>query len=179
MKEQLNLGRLKMRVVRARTAIGRGTRYKLGQGGFHPLDVLPTRTGQCDCSGFAAWTMGINRWQGRHKKPWASYLPWVETTAIVRDATGAQRLFKRIDEPVPGCLVVYGDRLGRQGHVGIVDNVRGLKDFTVIHCSKGNDRSGDAIQRTNGGLFVRAKAIFVVLREDFEKVYPTEVIDLL
>ena len=118
----------------------------------------------------------IDRWQGRHRKAWSSAIPWIETTAIVRDANGASRLFKKIDDPVPGCLVVYGDRLGRQGHVGVVDDVRSKTDFDVVHCSKGNDRNGDAIQRTKGGLFVRAKAIFVVLREDFEKVYPTEVI---
>lgn len=172
---ELNRGKLHGRVIRARQAIGRGTRYVLGQGGFHPLDTLPTRNGSCDCSGFAAWGLGIDRWQGRHKKKWSAVVPWIETTAIVKDARGKNHLFRQVNQPIPGCLVVYGDRFGRQGHVGIVDSVRSATDFDVIHCSKGNDRNGDAIQRTSGGLFLKAGASFVVLNEDFENVIETTV----
>lgn len=150
-------------MVRARSAVGRGIRYKLGEGGFRPLDALPTRTGLCDCSGFAAWVLGIDRWQGRHRKPWSSRIPWIETTAIVRDATGPQLLFVQLPEPVPGCLVVYGDRLGRQGHVGIVDNVRSATDFDVVDCAS---RRGDAIQRRDASLFLRRRAIYVTLGQD-------------
>lgn len=94
---------------------------------------------------------------------------------MVNDAMGKSRLFKRIMVPVPGCVVVYGDRFGRQGHTGLVDSVRSATDFDVIHCSVGNDRKGDAIQRTNGKLFVRAGAIFIVLNEDYENVIETVV----
>lgn len=171
----LDLHKLQGRCIRARSAIGRGTRYKLSKGGFHPFDALPTKDGHCDCSGFVAWAIGMDRWQGRHTKPWSAQIPWIETTAIVQDAKGKQRLFKQIERPVPGCIVVYGDRIGRQGHVGLVDSVRSATDFDVIHCSVGNDRSGDAIQRTNGRLFVKAKAIFCVLNEDYENVIVTTV----
>ena len=176
--KDLKPGRLQTRVIRARRAIGRGTKYKLGQGGFHPIDTLPTRTGYCDCSGFVAWVLGLDRWQGRHNKRHSSAMPWIETTAMVRDANGKGLLFVKLDGPVPGCIVVYGDSFGRQGHTGIVDNVRGPKDFDVVHCSVGNDRSGDAIQRTHGSLFVKKKAIFITLREDLECPIQTPVINL-
>lgn len=176
--KELDIAKLQGRCIRARGAVGRGTRYTLGQGGYSPMDPLPTRNGQCDCSGFVAWCIGMDRWQGRHKKPWKSLIPWIETTAIVKDAKGAQKLFTTIETPVPGCLVVYGDRFGKQGHVGIVDNVTSKTVFEVVHCSKGNDRAGDAIQRTSGALFVRAKTIFVVLNEDFRNRIETVVEEL-
>lgn len=171
----LDVHKLNSRCIRARGACGRGTRYKLGKGGFFPLDPLPTRTGYCDCSGAISWFIGIDRWQGQHSKRWSSQIPWIETTAIVNDAKGKQLLFKQIPRPVPGCIVVYGDRLGHQGHVGLVDSVRSDKDFDVIHCSVGNDRNGDAIQRTLGTLFVKAKAIYCVLNEDYRNEIVTEV----
>lgn len=168
----LNTAKLDGRIARARSACNRGISYGLGQGGMEPRDDLPTRNARCDCSGFAAWGLSLDRFQGDKGKLHSKAIPWIETTAIARDATGAQRLFQQIEKPVPGCLVVYGDRkvLGRkrEGHIGFVSEVRNRLDFDVIHCSVGNDRKGDAIQETHGALFVRANAIFVVLVEDFQ-----------
>lgn len=168
----LDVTRLNRRVMHAKSAVGRGTRYVLGQGGFHPLDSLPTRSAACDCSGFAAWVLGISRWQADKGKPWSKHIPWIETSAIVADATGPQRLFKRITSPVPGCLVVYGDKkvLGvrRQGHVGIVAEVVNGRAVKVIHCSKGNDRTGDAIQITGPNVFENGRSIYCLLKEDWK-----------
>ena len=48
-------------LTRARSAIGHGITYHLGHGGLHPADALPSRDGQCDCSGFVAWVLGRSR----------------------------------------------------------------------------------------------------------------------
>lgn len=170
MANVLSVARLEARVLRALTGCGRGISYGLGQGGYHPEDALPTRNGLSDCSGYVAWGLHLDRYQGDKGKRHSPFVPWIETSAIVRDAVGRNALFCEIERPVAGCVVVYGDRIvlgrKRQGHTGIVVKVRGL-DFDVAHCSVGNDRKGDAIQVTNGGLFIRQGAIYAVLNEDF------------
>ena len=141
-------------VQRARSAAGRGIAYRLGAGGMHPADELPTRNGFCDCSGFVAWCLG----RDRHN----SEMPggWVETSAIFRDAkliTG-EGLFDEVAwrEAQGGDLVVYGDRyepgtrkLIHQGHVGVVASIGADGPATAIHCSRGNERRhGEAICET-------------------------------
>lgn len=64
-------------VLEARRWVGGGV-YKLGAGGRNPDDGTPfDRDGRCDCSGFVAHCLGIDR-----KQPDG----WVNTTAIVLDA---------------------------------------------------------------------------------------------
>lgn len=148
-----------LRVARARSAIGRGTVYRLGRGGFDPRAPHPGP--ECDCSGFAAWTLGMSR------RPKLGRLWWIETTNIVRDATGRRRVFTQIPGPVPGCLVVYGDRGGRQGHVGVVTRVSSQFSFDIVDCSSGSWRHGlDAIRERSGRFMVDSGAIFVALRQD-------------
>ncbi len=43
---------------RTRAALGKGTVYRLGKGGFDPTQPM---TQECDCSGFVAWAIGIPR----------------------------------------------------------------------------------------------------------------------
>lgn len=173
MELKLKTEKLRARAAHAKSAVGRGTRYGLGQGGMSPKDELPTRNGRCDCSGFAAWAIGISRYQYDKGKKWSKAIPWIETTAIVKDAIGPQKLFRQIPYPVVGALVVYPDRkiLGvwLQGHVGIATEIRDARSFDVAHCSVGNDKKGDAIQVTGGDLFQRKHAIYCVLNEDFEE----------
>lgn len=165
----LNQNRLKDRVRRARSAVGRGTRYRLGRGGFDPSLKLPAQSGDCDCSGFLSWALGISRHQRDKDKPWSKAIPWIETTAIYKDAKGKKLLFTKISEPVPGCLVVYPDRwLGvKQGHVAIVSTVSSDgKSFDIIDCSSRGVR--EAINERPGVWMLGRKAIFAVLNEDFE-----------
>jgi|TARA_R110002020_G_scaffold14313_10_gene50908 hypothetical protein len=92
-----------------------GTTYKLGSGGYEWLPDFPST--ELDCSGFVASVLG------RSRKPQVDFPYWLSTDSIWGDCADKQRLFKQIVEPVPGCLVVYPDSNGRQGHVGIVSGV--------------------------------------------------------
>lgn len=164
---------LAARVARARSALGHGIRYGMGQGGNHPEDPLPTRNGLCDCSGFAAWVLGVDRHQADKGKPWSKSMPWIETMAIVRSVYDPLRsvsdqhgMFIRLLDPVPGCLAVYGDykSLGRthQGHVMVVEAVPPGRILT-IDCSV----SGGGIAAMDRTGIIKARgAIFVALRQD-------------
>lgn len=160
--------RLDNRVRRARSAIGRGIRYRLGHGGVHVRDELPTRTGYCDCSGFIAWVLGISR----VPKPGRQW--WLETTNIYRDATSGKRsTFVQIPHPVPGCLVVYPDRkvLGvhREGHIGVVTRVLDGRIWTVDCSASDGGKTKEAIRELDRTrLWTSRKSIYVLLREDFE-----------
>ena len=149
------------RIDRARSAVGRGIKYKLGKGGFDPSSDTPANgAGLCDCSGFIAWVMGVTR------KPSPLFDRWVETTNICNDATGDQSLFLMVDGPRPGALAVYGDSGGKQGHVAIVT---GADPLMGIDCSSSRSkRTGDAIHERSLA-FMAKRAIFVVPRSDFSE----------
>lgn len=161
----MNNNTLRSRVARARSAIGKGTIYKLGLGGFDPNAAHPGQ--KCDCSGFAAWCLRLSR-KPKEERNW-----WIETTAIVRDALSddPNGVFAKIDCPVPGCLVVYPDRKTEsrtvQGHVGIVSAVRSQKDFDIVDCSSFSYREHrDAIRERSGVFMPKKGAIFCTLRQD-------------
>jgi cell wall-associated NlpC family hydrolase len=145
-------------VTRARSAIGRSTRYVLGRGGMKPDTPHPADDeGGCDCSGFAAWALGISRWI-REGHPLLGRFDgsWFETSAVVRNARlpGGPLAPVEWSAARPGCLIVYGDRklpTGRtsQGHIGVVTEADGSGPLAVCHCSSGNwKRTEDAIQET-------------------------------
>jgi hypothetical protein len=164
----LNQARLSSRLDRARSALKYACRYQLGEGGFNPkYPFNPCPHGDSDCSGFISWVLMTQR----APKPGRDF--WIETTAIYHDATRAQRVFKRIDYAVPGCLVVYGDEGKRQGHIAVVEMVRGDVTnwrFDTIECASGLlGKMGKAIRRRKNAqsVFKPGKAIFCVLVEDF------------
>jgi cell wall-associated NlpC family hydrolase len=152
-------------VARARSAIGLRIDYKLGKGGMNPATKSPASNGECDCSGFSSWCIGLSR---QTKDPFYVALNggWLETTAMTADALRTGGILTKVDTPQPGDLIVYGDRVvnGRrsQGHVGIVSEVRDGKASKVIHCSSGNARRvpGRAVQETSPSLFFNAGAIY-------------------
>lgn len=156
------------RVIRALEVCGRGIRYRLGHGGTHPRDEFPTRDGWCDCSGFIAWLLGLNR-MPKPGRPW-----WIETTNIYRDAMSgkAHSTFVRLSGPQAGCLVVYPDKfvLGkkvREGHIGLVVSDDGAR-FETIDCAA--DKGGKTLEsirrRDRTALWLNRGAIFVALRQD-------------
>ena len=137
-------------VERARSAAGFGTKYKLGKGGFNPASPHPwSSLGECDCSGFIAWVLGISR---HTDNPWYRKQNggWLETTAIVRDCGTPFGFFDKREwtQARPGDLIVYGDSGGKQGHVGLITEVDATGPVKAIHCSSGNSRGGDAIRET-------------------------------
>jgi len=148
-------------VNRALSATNRGTQYGLGDGGMRPEDPMPSSHGKCDCSGFVAWALGMSR-----KTTEAFYVKyiggWIETTAVAKDIASSAGIFEKLTTPVPGCVVVYGDHKDhtgkhREGHIAIVTEVNGQEGVDgiekIVHCSMGNDRTGDAIQETAPTVF--------------------------
>jgi hypothetical protein len=143
-------------IARARSVVAKGCFYGLGSGGMRPNDPHPWDSAhKCDCSGFAAWALGVSR---QTDDPWyrAQNGGWLETSAIVRDCETPYGHFAIVPKKQarPGDLLVYGDRtdaqgVTRQGHVGICAEVNEEGPTKVIHCSRGNERkTGDAIQET-------------------------------
>ena len=149
---------------RAQGACQKPIVYKLGKGGFTPAAQSPGEAAsQCDCSGFVAWCIGQSR---QTSNPFYKALNggWIETTAMVADALAVGGIFTKTDNPVPGDVIVWGDRKvnGKtvQGHVGIIAQVADGKATKVIHCSSGNFKKfGKAIQETDAALFYRNNAI--------------------
>jgi hypothetical protein len=154
-------------VSRAQASVAQGCKYVLGKGGFSPASKFPwSSRGECDCSGFVAWCLGISR---QTDNPWYAKQNggWVETSAMVRDAASPYGFFDQVPwvQATPGMLVVYGDskKNGKtvQGHVGVVSSVDAAGPTHVIHCSSGNyKRTGDAIRETGPDLW-KSKGIVV------------------
>lgn len=159
---KLNAERLRRRLTRAHLALGQGIRYKLGYGGMDPSRSTPAESrllyrNRCDCSGYVAWCLGLSR-KPKPYRPW-----WIETTNVYRDAVSARRVFRIIPEPVPGCVVVFGDYtrngIKHEGHIGLVVG-GGEDDYRVIDCT------GKGITVHDGDYFRKHHAIFAVLNED-------------
>lgn len=137
-------------VRRALSCVGRGV-YRLGRGGHRPADPAPfDASGASDCSGFASWCLGLDRYQ-----PTAIDGGWISTDSIVRDARGPRRMFREvpIGEAKAGDLVVYPGRFvaGRRvgiGHVGVVvEPGATIAACRVAHCAA----SGPVAVRVSDG----------------------------
>ena len=94
--------------------------YKLGKGGYGWLPDYADAQLVTDCSGFGAICLGRSR---NATGPDLGDLEWIETTQLVRDATGPQRLVRAVslDDLLPGDLIAHGDSGGRQGHVAVFE----------------------------------------------------------
>ena len=134
--------------------------YKLGRGGFDSEAFYPWQSDRCcDCSGFAAWLMGLDR----SPKPSRNW--WIETTAVYRDAMGKQSTFVRCDVQ-PGAFLVYPDGQWGQGHIALVTELRDGEPWGY-DCSSGSyRRTGNAIRFRSLRFMLRAKAVAVCLRQD-------------
>ena len=115
----------------------------LGAGGYEWLPDFPAI--ELDCSGFIASVLG------RSRKPQLDFPYWLSTDSIWTDCADKQRLFRQVDKPVRGCIVVYPDSNGRQGHVAIVSEVEN-DTIKGIDCS--SSRPGDAITERNLSFFL-------------------------
>ena len=167
-------------VERALSACGEG-KYVLGKGGRNPLADSPLHDGACDCSGFVAWCIGLDRYQPGK----VAGGDWIETSAMVRDANYDRNLFVPMNERRPGYILVWGDRQvsdrkrpGKtrtvQGHVGVISEVDQHGKVTkVIHCSSGNYRTkGVAIAETDPGVFLTNGAMVVRFKGTVEATDP-------
>lgn len=143
-------------LARARSALGRKIAYELGKGGLKPAAASPADgAGECDCSGYVAWCLGMSR-MTEHPLYQAFNGGWINTDAIVHDARRPTGFFEQLNRPRVGCLIVYPSGNGHKvGHVGIVTAVdAGGSVAKVIHCSSGNfRRTGDAVGETGPEVF--------------------------
>jgi LysM repeat protein len=145
-------------ITRAKSAVNKGIRYRLGAGGMRPSAPLPTTDNFCDCSGFVCWVIGLSR---ETTIPfYQKFGGWIFTDSMVADINSQVGIFERLVVPEVGCIVVYGAG-NKIGHVGIVSETQSGKMKKVIHCSAGNDRKfKDAIQETSPAVFNRADTLW-------------------
>lgn len=163
-------------LARARSAIGHKIAYRLGAGGRDPYAATPAvlvdgsnNTHGCDCSGFVAWALGVDRYLPNASVPHMPNGKWLETTTLFNDARSPYGFVAEVpwQSAMMADLLVWPDRAGKQGHVGIVSSVGAYGDasrssigpMSVIHCSSGNWRKGDAIAETGVHVFLQNKAI--------------------
>jgi cell wall-associated NlpC family hydrolase len=113
-------------IARARSAVGRRTKYQLGEGGTRPAAELPGAPSKgCDCSGYVCWCLGIAR-QTDHNLYVHFNGGWINTDAIVHDADANTGFFYKIESPKVGTIIVYPSKRPsrKYGHVGIVTEVK-------------------------------------------------------
>ena len=156
-------------IVRRARSVCREGKYQLGLGGRDPNAQTPFQSGFSDCSGFVAWCIGLDRYQ-----PERIDGGWIETTAVAHDAAFTQRMFEMVKRAEPGDIIVYPDRDGRQGHVGIVSEAAENGSASqVIHCSMGNYRTlGVAVAETGPDVFTHHGAIVVRFKGAVEDAIP-------
>lgn len=157
-----SLGRLAPDVVveRARSAISLPIAYKLGAGGRDPRAKTPGA--ECDCSGFVAWCLGVDRYLPRAGVPTHGAGDWLECSALWRDARSPYGFTAEVEPDMAriGDLLVYPDSGGRQGHVGVVSEVDSDGPTRVVHCSSGNYKSvGRAVRETGVEVFKLNRAL--------------------
>lgn len=157
-------------ISRALSALGKGTEYKSpGSMPAFSAYAWPSKA-KNDCSGFVSWCL---RFSQNRKVQHPLYVStnggWFETTAIHRDGLSSTGYFTQIDSGQPGALLVYPDRKGHDGHVGIVvdSKGKGVGGVTkVIHCSLGNyPNTRDAIQLTGPDAWLARKDSIIVWLE--------------
>jgi hypothetical protein len=92
-----------------------------------------------DCYAGAAWICGFDRFQERRgSHVWGGRF---NCDSMLIDALGKGRCFEVLDQPEPGCMVVYesqdydhdGDR-DRVGHIGTVVSVPSVWDYDNREC---------------------------------------------
>lgn len=168
-------------LARARSAIGRKTKYRMGGGSLDPRTPGPQgEDGACDCSAYATWCLGLRKYQPDLAWLRAVSGGWYSTNGIWWDAVLEQTgHFTEMWDPHPGCVIVYPSsviaaavrratfdvqsaevaRAPSVGHVGIITEVRSGRPTKVVHCSAGNyRRTGDAIAETGAEVFERVDA---------------------
>lgn len=141
-------------IERARSQLGQNIRYKLGAGGYGVDKPTPGGGGghaadECDCSGFVCWVLNTSRFTRNEYYRLVRRTDWISTVSMYADCGDTAGLFRQLDAPKPGCIIVYPDgalRPGAQGHIGIVTEVDDGAVQAIVHCSAGNYRNtGDAI----------------------------------
>lgn len=150
--------KLETLISRARSGLGKSTKYS-SPGVMPPLSAVswPESGAKCDCSGFLAWCLRISRAidHPMYKKINGG---WFETTGIHADVKSSWGYFDALKTPTIGSFLVYPDKNGHDGHIGLVSKINGGAGIagvdSVIHCSSGGWRKhGDAIRETDASIW--------------------------
>ncbi len=139
----------------AAEAMGGGTVYKLGNGGWgwFESELAP----QCDCSGLIAHALQRPR-TPQSDFMWHGTEWWWSTESMWADAIEHERILRRIPEPIDGCIAVYPDSDGKQGHTGYIASVQG-NQLMGWDCSSSQYRNHkDAIRYRDLTFFRRKSA---------------------
>ncbi len=152
-------------VARAMSAVGTSTQYTMTDTRPPAIDAerWPEDGARIDCSGFVAWCLRMPR-KIRHPLYQKVNGGWFETTALYQDGLNQTGFFSSVPSAQPGSLLVYPDKDGAQGHIGVVleANGAGVQGAQrVVHCSLGSfKKTGKAIQETSAAIWQkRADAI--------------------
>jgi uncharacterized protein YfaT (DUF1175 family) len=132
-----------MAAMRAMSALAFDVDYRLGAGGRDPASPTPADDeGNCDCSGYVAWCLGISR-RVRHPAYVRFNGGWLSTDGMVHDALSVGGILDQVpgdDRALPGDVVVYGNG-ARIGHCGIIvriaplSSVKPREQWEIAHCS--------------------------------------------
>ena len=129
-------------IDRARSAIGKGTRFESGKGGADPAAANPLdNEGRCDTSGFIAWVIGQSRrttnefYLGKNEG-------WMNVLRMRQDVLAEGGFLSQINTPAPGCLALYGSSEDSDLNAAIVTEVTEINGRTVptkvISCTSNN-----------------------------------------
>ncbi len=155
---------------RALSAVDTDTEFDIYSSATPPLsaEFWPISGAKIDCSGFIAWCFRTRR-NITHPLYRRVNGGWFETSALHRDGLERSGYFTEHNHATPGSLLVYPDKDGRHGHVGLVVEVNGEGIdgvVGVVHCSSGNYRSNNkAIQLTSPQLWLDRDDSIII---DFE-----------
>jgi len=171
----------KTAIARALTGLQKKTVYK--SPGTLPsleLDAWPENASN-DCSGFIYWCLRFESTPAGSRRvdnPLYKKVNngWFDTSAIHADGKDVGGYFRELEFPAVGSLLVYPDKGGSEGHIGMVTAVTpgtaGIAGVEkVIHCSLGGwNKKGDAIQETAPDVWVKATSSIIVWYEGFSDV---------
>jgi cell wall-associated NlpC family hydrolase len=158
-------------IARATSAADTETPY-VSPGKSPPLQAArwPDSWTGIDCSGFVAWCFRMSR-RVTHPLYVKTNGGWFETTALHRDGMDVSGLFRPLERARPGSLLVYPDRDGKDGHVGLVmeadgPGIAGVR--AIVHCSAGNHRrTGRAIRTTDATPWVARNDSLIIDYDGF------------
>lgn len=170
---KISLGRV---LERANSAKNKRTTYLL------TVDPPSERLGawpenrKADCSGFVGWCFGLPR------KPAQLVDLKLGTDQVYADATGANKLFAKIDAPQVGDVVLYPNyriapgAKGSSGHIALITAVAAGGRYETIECaSTPFDKTGDAIAFDRGdSVFLSHPLVLEQIRKHHPDLPPAE-----
>jgi hypothetical protein len=152
----------KQTMERAYSALRLTTQYKLGEGGFNPVEPL---TPQCDCSGFIAWTIGIPREFPPGSNKWLSTTEYWTGGFPVQPGLLSQ---VELHQAQVGDLLVYPHQNGQVGHIALINEVSNNQPAQILHCSSGNFKDfGNAVKITSTDVFFEREQPTRVMRINY------------